>query len=193
MVQERGRRERCSSWTVLRAQDTGALCSGFSLSQGNAEALDRWGGKTKHHLISGFRSNTSASNYRNRIVYVKISASQKWDVFWDTVYIFLYRYRRSGQVLYDFYGSGQGPIWMDDVACTGSENSLTDCLHTPSSENNCDHGEDISIECDSMTTAAPANCKYTRTVQVIQSECPTNWGFHRRCLIQKAQTVDVDQ
>jgi len=54
-----------------------------------AEALDRWDGKTKHHLISYFLSNTSAKNYHNRIVYVKIIASQRWNVFWDTVYITL--------------------------------------------------------------------------------------------------------
>jgi len=46
--------------------------SGFSISQGSAEALDRWGGKTKQHLISYFLSNMSAKNCRNRIVYVKI-------------------------------------------------------------------------------------------------------------------------
>jgi len=63
--------------------------SGFPVSQGSAEALDRWGEKTKHRLISYFLSNTSAKNYRNRIVYVKIIASRMWDVFWDTVYISL--------------------------------------------------------------------------------------------------------
>ena len=75
MVQDKLRRERCRSWTVLHAQCTSALSPGFSISQGNAEALDRWDGKTKRHLISYFLSNTSAKNYRNRIVYVKIIAS----------------------------------------------------------------------------------------------------------------------
>jgi len=46
-----------------------------------AEALDRRGGKTKHRLISYFRSNTSAKNYRNWIMYVKIIASRRWDDF----------------------------------------------------------------------------------------------------------------
>jgi len=36
MVQEKGSRERCSIWTVLHAQCTSALSSGFPLSQGNA-------------------------------------------------------------------------------------------------------------------------------------------------------------
>jgi len=46
-----------------------------------AEALDRWSGKSKHRLISYFLSNTSTKSYRNRIVYLKIIASRRWDVF----------------------------------------------------------------------------------------------------------------
>jgi len=40
-LQEKGSRERCSSLTALHAQSTSGLSSGFPLSQGNAEALDR--------------------------------------------------------------------------------------------------------------------------------------------------------
>jgi len=76
LVQETGSRERCSSWTVLHAQSTSVLYSGFPISQGNAETLDRRGGKKKHRLISYILSNTSAKSYRNRIVHVKIIASQ---------------------------------------------------------------------------------------------------------------------
>jgi len=60
------------------AAEVCVLSSAFPLSQGNAEALDRWGRKTN---ISYFLSNTSAKNYRNQIVYVKITASQRWNVF----------------------------------------------------------------------------------------------------------------
>jgi len=41
MVYEKGSREHCSSWIVLHAQCTSALSSGFPISQGNAEALER--------------------------------------------------------------------------------------------------------------------------------------------------------
>jgi len=41
VVQEKGSREHCSTWTVLYAQSTSARSSGFPLSQGNAEAPDR--------------------------------------------------------------------------------------------------------------------------------------------------------
>jgi len=67
MVQEKGSRECCRSWTLLHAQCTSALCSGFPISQGNAEALKKWGGKTKHRMISYFLSNTYAKNYRRLI------------------------------------------------------------------------------------------------------------------------------
>jgi len=103
MVQEKGSRECCSSWTVLHTQCTSALSSGFPLLQGNAEALDSWGGKTKHRLISYFLSNIRAKNYHNWILYVKIIASQRRDVFlrhsvvltlyWQIHYKTLYFYK----------------------------------------------------------------------------------------------------
>jgi len=54
---------------VFKSKDA---ISGFPVSQGSAEP---------HRLISCFLSNTSAKNCRNRIVYVKIIACQRWDVF----------------------------------------------------------------------------------------------------------------
>jgi len=58
---------------------------GFPVSPGNEEAQVTWGGKVKYTLIAYFLGNTCAKNYRNRTMYVKIIASQRWDVFWDTV------------------------------------------------------------------------------------------------------------
>ena len=60
--------------------------SGFPVSPGSTEALMRWGGKIKNVLIAYFLGNICAKNYRNRTIFVKIIASQRWDVFWDTVY-----------------------------------------------------------------------------------------------------------
>ena len=56
----------------------------FPVSPGSAEALFRWGAKVKYILIAYFLVNTCAKNCRNRTVYINI-ASQRWDVFWDTV------------------------------------------------------------------------------------------------------------
>jgi len=60
--------------------------SGFPVSPGCADALARWGGKIKYVLIGYFLGNICAKNCCNRTTNVKIRASQRWDVFWDTVY-----------------------------------------------------------------------------------------------------------
>ena len=77
-VGEKGSRERCSSSTVLHAESSSALSSGFRLSQGNAEALDNTYVRQENKASSSyFLSKASAKNCHNRIVYVKIIASQK--------------------------------------------------------------------------------------------------------------------
>ncbi|XP_070550976.1 scavenger receptor cysteine-rich domain-containing protein DMBT1-like [Ptychodera flava] len=45
------------------------------------------------------------------------------------------------------HGESVGPIWLDDVNCTGAETSLSDCPHTIWGSNDCTHREDISIFC----------------------------------------------
>ncbi|XP_044025482.1 deleted in malignant brain tumors 1 protein-like isoform X2 [Siniperca chuatsi] len=45
------------------------------------------------------------------------------------------------------FGRGTGPIWLDNVECTGQESALTHCRHPGFGENNCGHGEDASVIC----------------------------------------------
>ena len=73
--------------------------SGFPISLGSAEALVRWGGKIKYILIAYFLGNICAKNCRNRNVYINIIASQRWDVFWETVYILYHRDYNSAGVI----------------------------------------------------------------------------------------------
>ena len=44
------------------------------------------------------------------------------------------------------WGAGSGDIWMDDVACTGSETSVLSCTHSTS--HNCNHGKDVAVVCN---------------------------------------------
>ncbi|XP_036408794.1 deleted in malignant brain tumors 1 protein [Megalops cyprinoides] len=45
------------------------------------------------------------------------------------------------------FGQGSGKIWIDDVACKGSESSLTQCSYRGFGLHNCGHGEDASVIC----------------------------------------------
>ena len=44
------------------------------------------------------------------------------------------------------FGAGTGPIYLDDVVCTGAEARLVDCLRNPLGHN-CGHYEDAGVMC----------------------------------------------
>jgi deleted-in-malignant-brain-tumors protein 1 len=57
----------------------------------------------------------------------------------------------TGAVAYGsaFFGRGSGPIHLDDVQCTGSENSVFNCTYNPN--HNCVHFEDAGVMCQSAS------------------------------------------
>ena len=48
------------------------------------------------------------------------------------------------------FGAGSGQIWLDDVACSGSESSIFYCGHTGWGSHNCGHNKDASVICLGM-------------------------------------------
>ena len=45
------------------------------------------------------------------------------------------------------HGQGTGPIWMDDLACSGSESHVYDCRHRGWGDHDCTHSRDASVDC----------------------------------------------
>ena len=45
------------------------------------------------------------------------------------------------------FGGGNGSIWLDDLFCLGSENSIYECSHSNWRVHNCKHTEDVGVSC----------------------------------------------
>jgi hypothetical protein len=46
------------------------------------------------------------------------------------------------------FGGGSGNIWLDDVVCSGSEDSIEECMHNNWGDHNCVHEEDVGVMCE---------------------------------------------
>ena len=57
-----------------------------------------------------------------------------------------------------YYGQGIGPIWLDDLKCTGVELTIKNCAHTQWGIHNCKHRDDAGIQC-----SAPSKRKFIHT------------------------------
>ena len=84
-----------------------------------------------------------------------------------------------------YYGQGSGPIWIDDVACSGSESHIYDCRHRGWGNNDCTHSRDASVQCrhgSSVVRLVNGGANYGR-VEVYHSGrwgtvCDDGWGIN---------------
>ena len=52
------------------------------------------------------------------------------------------------------FGPGRGVIWLDDVACSGTETTLSQCPHKGWNTADCGHNEDIAVKCGTSASSA---------------------------------------
>lgn len=58
------------------------------------------------------------------------------------------------------YGQGSGPIWMDQVSCTGREKALSLCSFHAWGVESCSHREDVGVSCRGKNKVS--NIQYMR-------------------------------
>ncbi|NXE16713.1 DMBT1 protein, partial [Lophotis ruficrista] len=123
-------------------EDAGVVCSGF------AEP-------TPLRLVNGLNGCSGR---------VEVFYGQRWgtvcDDEWDLVEAeVVCRQLGCGKALSAnhgaHFGQGSGPIWIDNVNCTGTEAALSQCRATPWGSHNCGHGEDAGVVCTGFAELLP--------------------------------------
>ena len=58
------------------------------------------------------------------------------------------------------YGQGSGTVWMSNLACTGSESSISECPHIGWGETSCSHSQDAGVTCGRKYSSTPSGIVY---------------------------------
>ena len=57
--------------------------------------------------------------------------------------------KATAAILRAIYGQGSGQIWLDNVNCVGTEQTIGNCSHRGWGHHYCYHWKDVSVRCSS--------------------------------------------
>ena len=66
-------------------------------------------------------------------------------------FFFFFKIIIGAVAIFTGFTNGVGQIWLDDVACVGTEARLIDCPARTIGTHNCVHSEDVGVRCTTTT------------------------------------------
>uniref|UniRef100_H9GVD8 Soluble scavenger receptor cysteine-rich domain-containing protein SSC5D n=1 Tax=Anolis carolinensis TaxID=28377 RepID=H9GVD8_ANOCA len=123
--------------------------------------------------------------------YLEVLYNQQWgtvcDIGWDTHDAqVVCRELNCGDNAKAFggvcYGQGSGPIWLENVNCTGEEIALAECPKSPWGKHSCNHSQDVNVECSGQVRLANGSSLCSGRLEVFleqqwKSICDDDWDL----------------
>nr|XP_055046925.1 deleted in malignant brain tumors 1 protein-like [Misgurnus anguillicaudatus] len=87
----------------------------------------------------------------------------------------------------DFYGQGSGPVWLDDLRCSGNESTVTKCQSKEIGTSSCSHGQDAGVNCRYIKLVdGTSSCDGRVEVfynDIFGAVCHTGWGLEEATVL----------
>ena len=84
-----------------------------------------------------------------------------------------------------YYGHGTGKIWIDQLNCTGTEDSIFDCSMNEAGKHDCEHREDAGVDCYRELPQRPSSMP-------IRLICPYNASCNNNAIKHGPDTSECE-
>ena len=82
-----------------------------------------------------------------------------WDDIDATVVCMELGFLSGTTTLQSHFGSGTGPVWLNQLSCMGNESKLSQCIHSGAGIiGNCSHAQDVGVQCSPHGTYVHSFC-----------------------------------